>query len=222
MARLAISTTRINLDARIQEFGDVCFFISSITAVSNNRIIYPAVSYFIVYRETAACNNAILIEALHTNDFDVRPIRSRPRGGEQNIEQVLFAAVKYHNNTAVKTMVANSNAAAVHDRHMPEHPIRLVVVDQQFENALVRARNNLHQVGFNSELLGLVVPPQEVPVPAPEVQPAPAVKINICCLFSLLFQVKKKVCVKLSFCSGVLTFTFANVCFLFIFYKGCV
>ena len=54
---------------------------------------------------------------------------------------------------------------------MPEHPVRLVVVDQQFGNALVRARNNLHQVGFNSELLGLVVPPQEVPVPAPEVQP---------------------------------------------------
>ena len=60
---------------------------------------------------------------------------------------------------------------------MPEHPVRLVVVDQQFGNALVRARNNLHQVGFNSELLGLVVPPQEVPVPAPEVQPVEAAQL---------------------------------------------
>ena len=60
---------------------------------------------------------------------------------------------------------------------MPEHPVRLVVVDQQFGNALVRARNNLHQVGFNSELLGLFVPPQEVPVPAPEVQPVEAAQL---------------------------------------------
>ena len=96
------------------------FFLSSITAVQNNRIIYPAVSYFIVFRETAACNNETLKAAVQTNDFDVRPIRSRPRGGEQNIDLILFAAVKDHNITAVKTMVVNSNAAAaaVHDRHI--------------------------------------------------------------------------------------------------------
>ena len=161
MARLGISSTRVNFDERIQEFMDVCFFISSVTAVINDRVVYPAVSYFIVFRETADCSNQTLKEAFHTNDFEVRPIRSRPRGGEQNVELILFAAVKDHSNTAVKTMVANSNAAAavqlpeggfVDPRQMPEHTVRLVVVDQQFGNALVRVRDNLQQVGFNSEL----------------------------------------------------------------------
>ena len=68
----------------------IMYACTYITAVFNDRIINLAVSYFIVYRETASCNNAILKEALNTNDFDVRAIRSRPRGGEQNTELVSF------------------------------------------------------------------------------------------------------------------------------------
>ena len=96
MARLAISTTRIERDQRIQQFNDVLYFVSSVTAVISDRIIYPAVSYFLVLIETAACYIDTLKEALSINNFEVRPINSRPRGGEQNRDLILFAERSIH------------------------------------------------------------------------------------------------------------------------------
>ena len=76
---------------------------------------YPAISFFIVYKECESCSEDTLFAALHNEDMEpeITPIRVR---GQQPTEadletaaRQLFNVIKDHNNQSVQQMLDISN-----------------------------------------------------------------------------------------------------------------
>lgn len=138
---------------------------------------YPAIGYFIVYRETETCSENLLFAALHNQDMEpaIRPIKTRARKSTNDIMEKaarqLFLVLKDHNNSMVQEIVDISNAfcyehaaqttSAEDDdthfttepTHFPTTPCRLVVVNQhEFNEKLYTATEMLQSDGLLVEI----------------------------------------------------------------------
>ena len=73
---------------------------------------YPAIAYFIVYRETQTCNENLLFAAMHNHDMEpeISPIQVRSSNQIEKAAKQLFQVVKDHNNqTTIQEMLDISN-----------------------------------------------------------------------------------------------------------------
>ena len=76
---------------------------------------YPAIAYFIVYKESDTCNENVLFTALHNEDIETEltPIRVRTKNATGNEMETaacqLFQVVKDHNNSSIQEMLDASN-----------------------------------------------------------------------------------------------------------------
>ena len=100
LATKQICSKRLELDDLIASIEGVQFFVSCITAVtsnpktsggdrsanSNEGKVYPAIAFFIVYRESSMCNESTLFTELHKRDVDVTisSIATRSKGSASN------------------------------------------------------------------------------------------------------------------------------------------
>ncbi|CAB4044095.1 Hypothetical predicted protein, partial [Paramuricea clavata] len=181
LARNSISGKRITLDELLHNIPGVRFFVSAITAVQatserDRGLIFPAVSFFIVYSPSDDCSEEIIFDVLNNEDPEADVVRIRPRqpGDGDSLAHVLFNVVKNHNNEFVNEMVRLSNDYGIQrqlndpDRppipppHFPRTSTRIVVVDAEFGPAIHAARQNLEADGFQCEVHGIVeIPPAE-------------------------------------------------------------
>ena len=181
LARSSISGKRITFDELLQNIPDVRFFVSAITAIQatseqDRGLIFPAVSFFIVYSPSDDCSEEIIFDALNNEDpeVDVVRIRHRQPGDGYSLAHVLFNVVKNHNNEYVNEMVRLSNDYCIQRRlndpdrprfpplHFPRTSTRIVVVDAQFGPAIHAARQNLEADGLQCEVHSIVeIPPPE-------------------------------------------------------------
>ena len=145
-ARNLIASKRLSLDDSISQVCGVQFFLSSITATSTNAKktrqgadengtsdqVYPAVAYFVVYREMDTCNVQSIYTLLPNQDIEanVQPITTRASTSMESVAQQLFQVVKDHNNPMVLEMVQASNqfcvancrsSSAEEESNVPEH-----------------------------------------------------------------------------------------------------
>ncbi|XP_028403921.1 uncharacterized protein LOC114526506 [Dendronephthya gigantea] len=130
IARNQIASKRLRLDQVVGAMNGVQFFFSCITSVmcnarsatdydSNEPIrtpeSYPAIGYFVVYKESATCNENRLFSIIHNEDLDasVTPIRVRKSSGSNNemekAAKQLFQVLKDHNNKSIQEMLQVSN-----------------------------------------------------------------------------------------------------------------
>ena len=139
------------------------FFISSMTAVETNpkgprhssshqsspNIQYPAIAYFIVFRQTDRCDENKIFTLFHNEDTQVSiqaiatSAHKDPSQVMENASRQLFQVVKDHNNVRVMNMVNASNLYCLRNSALsesedvdePVHPLyptcpcRLVVVN---------------------------------------------------------------------------------------------
>ena len=128
LARNEIASKRLHLDDILNKVYGLQFFISSVTAVSTNanesrgnefhssdETIYPAVAYFIVYRETETCNENAIFTLLHNQETEPKVtgittrVNERTGGAMEKAARQLFQVVKDHNNQMVLEMLEQSN-----------------------------------------------------------------------------------------------------------------
>ena len=129
LATKQICSKRLELDDLIASIEGVQFFVSCITAVtsnpktsggetsgnSNEGKVYPAIAFFIVYRESSMCNETTLFRELHKRDVDVTisTIATRAKGSNamEKAARQLIQVVKDHKNEMVLQMCEESNNA---------------------------------------------------------------------------------------------------------------
>ena len=126
MAHNLIASKRLELEDALTKVSGVQFFISSVTAVATNakrasagdeellEDFYPAVAFFIVFRETDLCNDTKVYTLLHNEETDatVQPITTRANGNSNVMETAsrqLFSVVKDHNSQPIMDMLKTSN-----------------------------------------------------------------------------------------------------------------
>ena len=126
LARNQIASKRLRLDEILLEMNGVQFFLSAITSQMSNPNScnhedseapdsYPAIAYFIVYKESDTCNENVLFSALHNEDVETEltPIRVRTKNATGNEMETaacqLFQVVKDHNNSSIQEMLDASN-----------------------------------------------------------------------------------------------------------------
>ena len=162
--------------------------MSSITATSTNakakqvgdddatiEDVYPAVAYFIVYRETDSCNEKAIYTLLHNQDTDANIHATTTRGNNSCMETTarkLFQVVKDHNNQMMLEMVLASNNFCIascrttsaeesegdgHEPikrpHYPTSPCRVIVINtNEFDSPLYEAVEKLKSDGLALEI----------------------------------------------------------------------
>ena len=188
-ARNLIASKRLSLDDSISQVCGVQFFLSSITATSTNAKktrqgadengtsdqVYPAVAYFVVYRETDTCNAQSIYTLLHNQDTEanVQPITTRASTSMESVARQLFQVVKDHKNPMVLEMVQASNqfcvancrsSSAKEESNVPEHvtdrrpryptsPCRIIVINTtEFDSPLHDAVDKLRSDGLTVEI----------------------------------------------------------------------
>lgn len=129
MAKNVISSKRLHLDDLLNKVIGVQFSFSSVTAVSTNAKqakncaeastpsadVYPAVAYFIIYRETDSCNKNKIHSLFHNEDTKqtTQPITIRNDGPANNAKETaarqLYQVEKDHNYQMIVDMVNTSN-----------------------------------------------------------------------------------------------------------------
>ena len=127
---------------------------------------YPAIAYFIIYRETVACNKNLLFAAMHDHDIDaeISPIRVRSVNQVEKAAKQLFQVLKDHNNPTIQEMLDISNVYCyrhaedscdedsddeINPSRFPMAPSILVVVNERdFSDILERACNKLRSDGL--------------------------------------------------------------------------
>ena len=134
LARHQIASKRLRLDDVLSTTQGMQFYFSCIMSVMCNakssqtvesqsfssRESYPAVAFFIAYKNCDTFNEAALFSALHNEDMepDITAIRVRPQmplnAASSNREmetatRQLFNVVKDHNNAMVQEMLDVSN-----------------------------------------------------------------------------------------------------------------
>ena len=149
------------------KISGVQYFFSSISCVASNARSsqaqrtgesYPAIAYFIVYREMVACNENLLFAAMHDHDMDaeISAIRVRSVNQVEKAAKQLFQVVKDHNNPTIQEMLDISNVYCyrhaedssdedsddeINPSRLPMVPSILVVVNErEFSAILERAR----------------------------------------------------------------------------------
>ena len=76
---------------------------------------YPAIAYFVVYKECATCNEKILFSTIHNEELDAEVTRIRVRKSSDSNNEMekaakqLFQVVKDHNNNTIQEMLQISN-----------------------------------------------------------------------------------------------------------------
>ena len=170
----------------------VQFFFSCITSVMSNPKTsrtnkndtptaesYPAISYFVVYRESESCNENKLFSAIHNEDLEaeVTPIRVRktPNSSSQmeTAARQLFQVVKDHNNGTIQDMLNVSNIYCyrnadetssddeesedtedeLHSIHFPSVPCCMLVVNEsEFQHRVSAAVTCLKSDGLVVEM----------------------------------------------------------------------
>ena len=121
LAQYQIASKRLELDDLLCKKNGVQYFFSAISCVASNarsssqvpraRQSYPAIAYFIVYRETQACNENLLFAAMHNHDKEpkISPIRVHSSNQIEKAAKQLFQVVKDHNNPIIQEMLDISN-----------------------------------------------------------------------------------------------------------------
>ena len=198
MAKNQIASKRLRLDDILSKLYGVQFFISCITAVCSNpkesnadqdanvedRPIFPAVSYFIVFRQTETCNQNKIYQLLHNENMNavIQGITSRvEKANDKKMEKYarqLFQVVKDHNNQFVTDMLNESNAYCLANcqestsadenegpsntdqRRPPQqtHPCRVIVVNvSEFESRLHDIVRRLQSDGLAVDITSMLV-----------------------------------------------------------------
>ena len=137
------------------------YFFSSISCVASNaRSLqaqrtgesYPAITYFIVYREMVACNENLLFAAMHGHDMDaeISAIWVRSVNQVEKAAKQLFQVVKGHNNPTIQEMLDMEDSDdKINPSRFPIVPSILVVVNErEFSAILERACNKLRSDGL--------------------------------------------------------------------------
>ena len=76
---------------------------------------YPAIAYFVVYKECATCNKKILFSTIHNKELDAEVTwiwvrKSSDSNNEmETAAKQLFQVVKDHNNNTIQEMLQISN-----------------------------------------------------------------------------------------------------------------
>ena len=175
LAQCQIASKRLELDDVLCKINGVQYFFSCISCVASNarssqaqrtRQSYPAIAYFVVYRETAACNEQLLFAAMHDHDMDAEISHIRVRSVDQveRAARQLFQVVKDHNNPTIQEMLDVSNVYCygeaddsldddsddeINPSRFPMVPLILVVVNErEFGDILERACNKLRSDGL--------------------------------------------------------------------------
>ena len=201
MAKNQIASKRLRLDDILSKLYGVQFFISffiCITAVCSNpkesnadqeanvqdRPIFPAVSYFIVFRQTETCNQNKIYQLFHNENMNaaIQGITSRvEKANDKKMEKYarqLFQVVKDHNNQFVTDMLNESNAyclancqestsadenecpSNIDQRRPPQqtHPCRVIVVNvSEFESRLHDIVRRLQSDGLAVDITSILV-----------------------------------------------------------------
>ena len=184
LARNQIASKRLRLDEILLEMNGVQFFLSAITSQMSNPKLshdedseapdsYPAIAYFIVYKESDTCNENVQFTALHNEDVETEltPIRVRTgttTGKEmETAARQLFQVVKDHNNASIQQMLDVSNVycyrnagdtssddeldsdVELSSNHFPNCPCVLMVVNESdFRTSISAAVEKLQSDGL--------------------------------------------------------------------------
>ena len=198
MAQNLIASKRLELEDALTKVSGVQFFISSVTAVATNakrasaedeellEDFYPAVAFFIVFRETDLCTATKIYTLLHNEETDatVQPIITRANGNSNVMETAsrqLFSVVKDHNSQPIMDMLQTSNdyclancqrTTSAEDSEENAHPsrcrpryptcpCRVVVVncpefDAPLQEATMKLRADGMKIDIESRLTALI------------------------------------------------------------------
>ncbi|CAB4032953.1 Hypothetical predicted protein, partial [Paramuricea clavata] len=130
IARNQIASKRLRLDQVVSSMNGVQFFFSCVTSVMCNAKSakdddnetsytpesYPAIAYFVVYKECATCNEKILFSTIHNEELEAEVSRIRARKSSDSNNEMekaakqLFQVVKDHSNNTIQEMLQISNA----------------------------------------------------------------------------------------------------------------
>ena len=124
LAMYQIASKRLSLDDVLSNISGIQFFISCVTCVTTNAKssedcrgeTYPAIAYFIVYRENDECNETTIFAKLHNEEVEpgITPIRVRVSSCQnrqtETAAKQLFQVIKDHNSEAVQELLDFSNA----------------------------------------------------------------------------------------------------------------
>ena len=146
---------------------------------SSPNIQYPAIAYFIVFRQTDTCDENKIFTLFHNEDTQVsiQAIATRahkdPSQVMENASRQLFQVVKDHNNVRVMNMVNASNLYCLRNSALSESedvdepvrplyptcPCRLVVVNcTEFDVPLNQAMTKLKSDGMTIEIESALTP----------------------------------------------------------------
>ena len=171
LAKLQISSKRLNLDEQLAKMLGMEYFLSCVTVMKSNTKSstvqasqtenFPGVAYFLVYRASEACNENKIFALLHNADMEPTITKIRTTTAASSVFQVL----KDHANEAVQSLVSTSNsycfdrAAAELNREetvveptnplsYPTKPCRIVVVNEdehltQIMDAYIKSYNRM-------------------------------------------------------------------------------
>ena len=175
-----IASKRLSLDDVLSNISGIQFFFSCVTCVTTNAKssedrrgeTYPAIAYFIVYRQNDECNETTIFAKLHNEEVepDITPIRVRVSSGQnrqtETAAKQLFQVIKDHNKEAVQEMLDFSNVYCYQEaadssddpdsddedicpNHFPTVPCAIVVVNQREHCAAIqRAVERLRSDGL--------------------------------------------------------------------------
>ena len=184
LAKLQISSKRLNLDEQLAKMLGMEYFLSWVTVMKSNTKSstlqasqtesFPGVAYFLVYRASEACNENKIFALLHNADMEptitkIRTTKIRTTTAASSVFQVL----KDHANEAVQSLVSTSNsycfdrAAAelsreetvvepTNPRSYPTKPCRIVVVNEdEHLTQIMDAYQKLQSDGLSAEIVSL-------------------------------------------------------------------
>ena len=125
MANNIIASKSLELDEILSKVNGIQFFFSIVTAVETNpkgrkennseQDVYPAVAYFIVFRETDTCNENAIFTLFDNEDTHakIQTITTRDNKGSntemKRASRHLFQVVKDRNNRGIVAMFNASN-----------------------------------------------------------------------------------------------------------------
>ena len=137
---------------------------------------YPAIAYFVVFREYETCSGEILFSKVHNEELDAEISRIRVRKTANNEMETaarqLFQALKDHNNNEIQQMLDVSNAYCYRScaetssdeeddendhemdfTHLPNVPCRVFVVNEsEFLDRVATAVSRLQSDGLVIEM----------------------------------------------------------------------
>jgi hypothetical protein len=192
IARNQIASKRLRLDQVVSSMNGVQFFFSCVTSVMCNaksakdddnetsytHESYPAIAYFVVYKECATCNEKILFSTIHNEELDAEVTRMRVRKSSDSNNEMekaakqLFQVVKDHSNNTIQEMLQISNVYCYKNSegtpsdddeeddqpefastHFPNVPCCIIVVNEsEFRDGVAKAVTKLESDGLVVDL----------------------------------------------------------------------